>query len=168
MGKRPKTNRFVLLIGIVSLFLSHCTSSDSQVESTQTTTQVKQAICPKSLSYAECPNSPAMHGQVMVHNMTDKSYEVKVEHHENVFETKRIAPGDGWTFVGVIQGKRLLIAEATMTGNAYEGNCMVMGNGQHTMNITSSGFVMAISKESKEGKKDRNKIKIPIRKESGH
>jgi len=147
MKKIPIDYYTTILIVFVGLVVGSCTGSGSQSESTQTTAQEKQSICPKNLSYAECPNSPAMHGQIMVHNMTDKSYEVKVEHHENVFETKRLAPGDGWTFVGAIQGKRLLIAKATSGSNSSEGTCMVMGNGQHKMNLTPMGFVMVESKD---------------------
>lgn len=108
----------------------------------------------------------------MIHNMTDVTFDVKVGHHENIYETKQIAPGDGWTFVGVLQGKKLLIATPSIGGETFQSSCTVIGNTQHMMNIMQNGFVMVDFEEHtvppREGTKETEIIRLPTRKESGH
>lgn len=163
----------VLSIGLLMIIIYSCNYKGKKENGEKQISPVNQAICPKNFSYSECPNSPALHGQIMVHNMTNKSYEVEVEHHENIFETKRIAPDNGWTFVGIIQGSRLLKAKpSTGDDDPFESNCIVIGNTQHMMNIMSYGFVMIESREqsghAQEEEDSSEIIHIPIRKEIGH
>lgn len=165
----------MLFIGLVGLIITSCNGgqkpADTSVNNPPKVLENK-IVCPKNLSYSECPNPPALHGQIMIHNMTDKSYDVNVEHHGNLYETKRIAPGDGWTFIGVIQGKRLLSAKPTLGGITFESNCTVIGNTMHMMNIMPDGFKMVESGEHSENShgdmKDKEVIKIPIRNKTGH
>ena len=103
--------------------------------------------CPKKLELSECANPPSMHGQIMVHNLTKKSFIVTVEHHPTKVEEKRIAPGDGWTFMGVLQGKSFITAKSSDEENKYESSCTVIGNTQHMMNITAEGIKMMESND---------------------
>jgi hypothetical protein len=131
-----------ILFFFIAVLLS-CNNTSDNKQITAQDPQTKQIICPKGLSYSDCANPEALHGQIMVHNMTDMTFDVKLSHHENVYEIKQIAPGDGWTFVGALQGKRFLTAIPSTGGNTLESSCTVIGNTQHQMNITSSGLNMA-------------------------
>jgi hypothetical protein len=132
----------LIVLALLFLFVASCNLPQEKASNDTQLPSAPEAICVKGLSYAACPNPPAMHGQIMVHNMSDKTYDVKLSHHENANEAKQIAPGDGWTFVGVLQGKKLLIATPTTGGKTYESSCTVIGNTQHMMNITSDDFYM--------------------------
>lgn len=106
-------------------------------------TQQPQIVCPRGLSFTECNNSSALHGQIMMHNMTNKSYEVTVYTHDGSIsnEVYHLMPGSGWTFTGILQGQRMIIAKPTLDGEPYESHCMVVGGMQHIMNITHFGIV---------------------------
>ena len=83
----------------------------------------------------------------MIHNMTDKSYDVKVYNHgSDGIETKQILPGRGWTFTGVLQGQRMIVATPTSGGDIEESYCMVVGGMQHIMNITHYGMTQVEKK----------------------
>ncbi|MBW7995158.1 MAG: hypothetical protein FVQ81_01035 [Candidatus Glassbacteria bacterium] len=124
-------------------------------------------VCPRGLPYSVCPNSEAMHGQIMVHNMTKKSFEVQVQHHKGMdyMENMHIQPGDGWSFTGILQGKRILIAKATVGSQIFESNCMVIGGTMHMMNINPSGIRMVDSMDNS-GHTMNDLIKIPKWKKS--
>jgi hypothetical protein len=139
MKNQTYSNSNIFMILVLSLFFLSCNNPEGKKDKPQSE---NQPVCTKNLSYNECANPPAMHGQLMVHNMTNKSFEVKIEHHDNMYETKRIAPGDGWTFNGVIQGKRLISAKASLDGEYFEANCTIGGNMQDNMNIMNYGFKM--------------------------
>lgn len=136
---------FVLFAAI--LVLSGCTDPDSEKQpksQTQVRTEKKpeqQIVCSKGLDFSVCNNSSALHGQIMIHNKTDHSYNVKVYHHgmENP-EVQHIMPGSGWTFAGVLQGQRMIIATPMAGGEPEEVHCMVTGGMQHTIDITYYGI----------------------------
>jgi hypothetical protein len=141
--KNPTTRCKFAVLALSIIFIVSCNLPQEEANNeTPPPPAVPQAVCVKGLSYAACPNPPAMHGQIMVHNMSTRTYDVKLTHHENEYETKQIAPGDGWTFVGVLQGKKLIVATPSTSGNTYESSCTVIGNTQHMMNITSDDFYM--------------------------
>lgn len=126
-------------------------------------------VCPRGLPYSVCPNSEATHGQIMVHNMTEKSFEVQVQHHKSIdyMENIHIQPGDGWTFTGILQGKRIIIAKVTVGSQIFESNCIVIGGTMHIMNITPSGIRM-VESMGHTGHTMNDLIKIPKWKKSMH
>jgi hypothetical protein len=96
--------------------------------------------CPKNLLPKDCSISKEMHGNLMIHNMTDKSFEVKIENHNNTFETKRISPGEGWTFKGIVQGKTQVMSKSVIGDEIYEKHPTIMGGSQQIMSITPYGL----------------------------
>lgn len=121
------------IIFIAAVFLTiGCKSDTPQPQ--------QQIVCPKGLSFAECNNSSALHGQIMMHNMTKKGYDVTVYTHNGISENYHLMPGDGWTFTGILQGQRMIIAKQTSGDETYESHCTVIGNTQHMMNITHYGI----------------------------
>lgn len=104
-------------------------------------TQASNVVCSKGLPFSVCNNSSALHGQIMLHNLTDSSYNVKVYHHgmEDP-EVHHVMPNSGWTFTGVLQGQRMIIASPMAGGKTFESHIMVVGAMQHRVNITNSGL----------------------------
>ncbi len=171
--KKPTLKYKVIVTGLLVIFISSCNYTGKKANNDVQNQPTSQAICSKGLSYADCPNPPALHGRIMVHNKTNETFDVKIGHHGNIYQTEQIAPGDGWTFVGVIQGKRLLIATPSVGGGKpFQSSCTVIGNTMHMMNIMPNGFVMVDHEEhtvpEQEGTKETEIIQLPIRKESGH
>lgn len=98
-------------------------------------------VCPKGLPFSVCNNSSALHGQIMIHNKTNHSYNVKVyTHGMEAPDEQHIMPGSGWTFTGVLQGQRMIIAKPMVGEQVIEAHCFVTGGMQHTMEITNSGI----------------------------
>ncbi len=144
-----KNLRFVftgVLFVALSFLVAGCNGKEEQSKN-EISQKEQPIVCPKGLAYSVCNNSSALHGQIMVHNMTDKSYDVTVYHHgSDGIETKQILPGKGWTFTGVLQGQRMIVAKPTTGGDIEESYCMVVGAMQHIMNITHYGMTQVEKK----------------------
>ncbi len=147
-----KTNHFnikpIFLIAV--LFLVNACQKNAPPQQQQQVQQMQpQIVCPRGLSFADCNNPSALHGQIMMHNMTDNSYEVTMYTHDGGMsnEIYHLMPGSGWTFTGILQGQRMIIAKQTIGGQTYESHCMVVGGKQHIMNITHFG-IKQVEKQS--------------------
>lgn len=138
-----KMKRIVIVLGVLAAaFVLTACNQQQPVETANTVSQPAQpVVCPKGLPFSKCNNSSALHGQIMIHNKTDKSYNVKMYTHgmENPDE-QHIMPGAGWTFTGVLQGQRMIIVTPMTGGEPVETHCMVTGGMQHTMEITYYGI----------------------------
>ena len=160
----------VILIGrVIWLGVKNGGSRGSEISGGSDQSRVERIVCPRGLSYSVCPNPEAVHGRIMIHNNTSRGYTVEVEHHGiNQMETYHIQPGDGWTFTGVLQGKRMIIARATVGNRTFESHCVVIGGTMHTMNITSDGFQLAKSSDhyghQEDEQSESDVIRLPKRK----
>lgn len=139
-----------IVAAIVAFVVSGCTE---QTPPPAQIVQVQpQAVCPKGLPLSICNNSSALHGQIMIHNKTDKSYNVKVyTHGMESPDVQHIMPGSGWSFTGVLQGQRMVIATPMAGGESLEEHCMVTGGMQHTMDITHYGLKQVDGHDSHRG-----------------
>lgn len=131
---------FHLLVIVLVLLLLGVVGCDRQ--QAPTVVQAPQpVVCPKGLPFSVCNNSTALHGQIMIHNKTNKSYNVSVYTHgmENP-DTQHIMPGNGWTFTGVLQGDRMITAKPITGGETIESHIMVQGGMQHVAEINYYGI----------------------------
>lgn len=137
-----------ILLIVVLFQLNACQKNTTPQQQQQVQQRQPQIVCPRGLSFAECNNSSALHGRIMMHNMTDNSYEVTMYTHDGSMsnEVYHLMPGSGWTFTGILQGQRMIIARPTLDGESYESHCMVVGGTQHIMNITHFGIVQVETK----------------------